>query len=439
MDCKPRGDRASLFAMKNLICSVCLLVISGSISVNAQIYADVSTSMGDFTIQLEYTKAPQTVANFIRLAEGSAPWVDFSTGRVRQEPYYNGVTFHRVINGFMSQTGSRKGDGTDGPGYQFKDEFSSLTHTGPYVVSMANSGPNTNGSQIFITASTQSGLNDVHSVFGKVILYDAPGDGTPFTGVGRQVCDAINSVATNSANDKPLTDVVINSVTIRRVGTTAQNFDEHAQGLPEVKGLPLSFDHQGAVVMINADQPASSLTRFTSSENLQSWATYREKYRDQDDTVESTLDISADATGKDQLFFLASQVSYPAGATLWPSLLSGKTLSITEPLLASQQGSTWIFTFTSETAGTYATAVSSGSFTSTNISVDGLGTRKYIETTAQYTFNNQQYDVSFRIRISKDSETTTLFQGRQSGVVLLSQNGTVGASGSTSGNMTLTR
>jgi len=376
MDCKPRGDRASLFVMKKLICSAFLLILSFGAHVKAQIYADVSTSMGDFTMELEYTKAPQTVANFIRLAEGTAPWVDHTTGAIKQEPYYNGVTFHRVIGGFMSQTGSRKGDGTDGPGYQFKDEFSSLTHTGPYVVSLANSGPNTNGAQFFITASSQSGLNNVHSVFGKVILYDAPGDGTTDSSVGRQVCNAINGVATNS-DDKPLTDVVINSITIRRVGAAAQIFDVNAQGIPEVKGLSLTVDHQGAVVMMNADQPTSSLTRFTSSEDLQNWQSYGDVYLDQDDTGESSVDISTAAAGKDKFFFLASQVNYSASATLWPRLLSGRTLSIIEPLLASQLGTTWVFTFTSETAGTYVTATSSGSFTSTDISVDLFGLRKY--------------------------------------------------------------
>src|SRR5690606_30528949 len=98
--------------------------------------------------------APQTVANFIGLAEGSRAWIDPATGAVMNgEPFYDGITFHRVIEGFMNQAGSRNGLGTDGPGYTFRDETDNgLDHSQPYVLSMANSGPNTNGSQFFVTA-----------------------------------------------------------------------------------------------------------------------------------------------------------------------------------------------------------------------------------------------------------------------------------------------
>ena len=186
------------------------------------LFADFETSLGDFTARLEFEKVPRTVANFVGLAEGSRPWVHSQTGAVHEnDPFYTGIIFHRVIEGFMSQTGSRKGDGTDGPGYTFRDEFDpTLRHDGPYVLSMANSGPNSNGSQFFITAADTSDLDDLHSVFGLVTS-------------GQAVVDAINQVATTN-NDRPLQDVVIQSVTIRRVGAAAEAFDVHVWDLPIV-------------------------------------------------------------------------------------------------------------------------------------------------------------------------------------------------------------
>jgi len=424
--------------MKTFLFSAVLLAVVMAGNARAQIYADVETTTGDFTIQLDYTNVPKTVANFIRLAEGSCCWVDSATGLVKKAPYYKGVTFHRVILGFMNQTGSRKGDGTDGPGYKFQDEFTGGAHTGPYVVSMANSGPNTNGGQFFITMSTQTGLNNVHSVFGSVILYDAPGDGTTDTSVGRQVCSAINAVLTGS-NDKPLVDVVIESITIRRVGTSAQNFNEHAQGLAVVAAPEVAVDHGGAQVDLTVNVPASSRTSYSYSSDLSTWQESDAVYRDNTDTALSEVDVSAQSSGQEKLFFKTSQVTYDPSMVLWPRLLTGKTLSISEPLLTNQLSPTWVFTFTSETGGTFVNGANSGNFTSTDIDADGLGTFKFIETSAQFIFNGQQYDVNFQTRFSKDSETISLFQGRHSGSVLLTQNRVIGASGSTKGAMTLTR
>lgn len=126
-----------------------------SIDTGKSYQAVLHTEKGDIRIQLDAYKAPRTVNNFVFLA---------------RQGFYDGVTFHRVIPGFMAQTGDPTGTGTGGPGYTFADEFDpSLRHDGPGVVSMANSGANTNGSQFFITYSAQPQLDDVHSVFGKVI------------------------------------------------------------------------------------------------------------------------------------------------------------------------------------------------------------------------------------------------------------------------------
>jgi peptidyl-prolyl cis-trans isomerase A (cyclophilin A) len=137
---------------------------------DAGTYAHVDTTEGSFTIRLFEKEAPGTVANFVGLAEGTKEWTDPESGQKKKEPFYDGVIFHRVINGFMIQGGDRLGLGTGGPGYKFADEFHpSLRHDRAGILSMANSGPNTNGSQFFITLAPTPHLDNRHSVFGEVV------------------------------------------------------------------------------------------------------------------------------------------------------------------------------------------------------------------------------------------------------------------------------
>jgi peptidyl-prolyl cis-trans isomerase A (cyclophilin A) len=168
------------------------------------VYAHFDTTEGRFTIQLFEKEAPQTVANFAGLAEGTKEWKDPVTGEKKTTPFYDGVVFHRIINGFMIQGGDRLGQGTGGPGYQFGDEFHpSLRHDRAGILSMANSGPNSNGSQFFITLGPTPHLDRRHSVFGAVVE-------------GLDVVRKIGSVPTGR-QDRPVSPVVMNKVTIERV------------------------------------------------------------------------------------------------------------------------------------------------------------------------------------------------------------------------------
>jgi len=175
-----------------------------NIQENQKMIATLSTSLGQIKIELYPDKAPQTVANFVGLAEGSKDWTDPRSGALQTgKSLYAGTIFHRVIPDFMIQGGDPLGQGIGGPGYKFEDEIdTSLAFDGPGYLAMANSGPNTNGSQFFITTVATPWLNGKHTIFGKVIQ-------------GQDIVKKIESVATD-ANDKPVKPVTLESVTIER-------------------------------------------------------------------------------------------------------------------------------------------------------------------------------------------------------------------------------
>jgi len=158
------------------------------------------TNRGDITVDLFPNHAPKTVANFTGLATGDK---DYSTPNGRSGPFYDGLTFHRVINNFMIQGGCPLGTGTGGPGYQFEDEIHpELVFDKPYLLAMANAGPGTNGSQFFITTVATPHLNRKHTIFGEVADQ-----------ASRDVVDAIGTTATG-AGDRPVDPVVVESVEI---------------------------------------------------------------------------------------------------------------------------------------------------------------------------------------------------------------------------------
>ncbi|MBM3456606.1 MAG: peptidylprolyl isomerase, partial [Bacteroidetes bacterium] len=186
--------------MKRLITSFALFSmfsLSAQTKLENGIYAEFNTTKGKIMCVLEYEKTPMTVANFVGLTEGN-----FKAGDVViSKPFYDGLKFHRVIKDFMIQGGDPAGNGSGGPGYKFPDEIvADLKHKGPGILSMANSGPATNGSQFFITHKETPWLDGKHTVFGHVIQ-------------GQAIVDAIQQ------------DDVMKTVKIIRVGTEAKNFN----------------------------------------------------------------------------------------------------------------------------------------------------------------------------------------------------------------------
>ncbi|MGI9527347.1 MAG: peptidylprolyl isomerase [Weeksellaceae bacterium] len=190
------------------------------------LYAHMETTEGDMLIQLHERQTPMTVANFVGLAEGKIE----NDAKPLGTPFYDGIIFHRVIKDFMIQGGDPDGRGTGGPGYSFEDEFDEeLVHDKKGILSMANSGPNTNGSQFFITEVPTPWLDGKHTVFGEVID-------------GLSVVDSIANVE-KGPQDKPKTDIKINHIDIIRKGDAYKDYDpaeafktakaNHAQKLEE--------------------------------------------------------------------------------------------------------------------------------------------------------------------------------------------------------------
>jgi peptidyl-prolyl cis-trans isomerase A (cyclophilin A) len=166
--------------------------------------ARFTTNEGTFMVRFFEAEAPNTVANFVGLAEGTKEWTDPRSGKKVTRPFYNGLAFHRVIAGFMIQGGDPLGTGVGGPGYKFGDEFHpTLRHTKAGLLSMANAGPGTNGSQFFITLAPTSWLDNKHSIFGEVVE-------------GMDVVEKIGNTSTSKPGDRPLKPIAIETVDIIR-------------------------------------------------------------------------------------------------------------------------------------------------------------------------------------------------------------------------------
>ena len=198
------------------------------------LYANFQTSKGNMIVKFEDKKAPVTVANFVGLAEGKIE----NKAKAKGVPYYDGTIFHRVIKDFMIQGGDPKGTGMGDPGYKFDDEKNDLQHTGKGILSMANSGPNTNGSQFFITEVATPWLDGRHTIFGEVVN-------------GKDVIDSIANVE-KGPQDKPKTDVVLEKVSVFTKGDDYKNYDAAAI-FNEGKGK-IQENNKAAVAKIEADK-----------------------------------------------------------------------------------------------------------------------------------------------------------------------------------------
>jgi peptidylprolyl isomerase len=200
------------------------------------LFARISTSRGDIVLRLEYQKAPMTVCNFVGLAEGK---LSITGGK----PFYDGLTFHRVEKDFMIQGGDPLGNGTGGPGYNFPDEFdSSLRHDGPGVLSMANAGPNTNGSQFFITHKETGWLDGKHTVFGRVIQ-------------GQQ---AVNAVRQGDRIEK--ITIIRNGPEAAAFKTDQAAFDLLARNAAAAVSAALKARRDADIALIEAKYPGLTLT-----------------------------------------------------------------------------------------------------------------------------------------------------------------------------------
>ncbi|MFT6721960.1 MAG: peptidyl-prolyl cis-trans isomerase A (cyclophilin A) [Flavobacteriaceae bacterium] len=207
------------------------------------LFANIKTNKGEIIVRLEQEKTPITVANFVSLAEGTNKFV---SEEFKNKKFYNGLTFHRVMKNFMIQGGDYLGNGTGNPGYRFKDEFNeTLSHSKAGILSMANGGPKTNGSQFFITHAETPWLDGIHTVFGEVIE-------------GMTVVDSIANAAV--ANTNPIEPIVMETVTIIRNGKVAKNFNAS-------KIMARYFKEEVAIELANKKKKESFLKDILNQKN----------------------------------------------------------------------------------------------------------------------------------------------------------------------------
>lgn len=308
------------------------------------LFADFVTSEGNFTCELYFDKAPRTVANFAGLASGALPWLDLDTGEIKRAPFYDGITFHRIVPNFVIQGGSPNGSGSDGPGYTFRDEFHpDLRHNSAGILSMANSGISTNGSQFFVTLNATPHLDDVHSVFGKVIS-------------GLNIVQLLGTK--QSADPKP----VIQSVAIRRVGAAANAFDYFVHRFPSLGGGGPKVIRTGLQTTLEYPAlPASDYHLFQSS-NLVAWTRSFLGFKPLPASP-SVEDVSELSAGQAQRFFRLAEVVYPDTFNPVSVINRRLVLTFTANTALHSAGSTLEVVITSQTGGTTKKGQSQGTIT----------------------------------------------------------------------------
>lgn len=284
--------------------------IALSTSTWADLIAHVETDKGTIDVILLYDKAPQAVANFITLAEATRSSVDPDTGAVRNAHYYIGEKFFRIVDDpsfKIAQTGSGTGTNSGGPGYTFRDEFDpSLTHL-PYVLSMANSGPNSNGSQIFFTGSTPvHHLDDIHTIFGQIP--DAP---------SRAVIDAILAAGNDGSS--------ITAISFERSDPAAEAFDEFGQNLPSVVNTPVRLSverNQATTLHFSTLLQAGDLISSYRSTDFASWSQLDGVFSGYDTAPLSS--VSIDQAELPSAFYSVARIEHPDSPS--PASLANRTL-----------------------------------------------------------------------------------------------------------------
>jgi len=342
---------------------VALFLLAEAPFLKAQgLFADFETSSGNFSVSLLFEDVPRTVANFVGLAEGSRTWFDpISNTLQKDQPFYDGNIFHRVVAGFVIQGGAPGGDGTLSPGYRFPDEFPRdnggnlrFLHDSPGVLSMANSGPNSNGSQFFITVNPTPQLDGVHNVFGRI---SAGPPGTYSASDSMNIVNTINVVPTTSQEEgnRPLTDVVITRVTIRREGTAAETFDATTALLPTVRlvknvklvSTPAPEDATDQLAL-NLSTSTASGYRVTFSENLTSWSTVLDSNILALSNTSNTIDVTRErARSPSRGFFQTYQIDYSTAVSYPTGILLGTRLVFSTTNLDPN----WILTITLDGSG----------------------------------------------------------------------------------------
>lgn len=349
--------------MKCFILPILLFTISAP-HLRAQIYADLAlregeTPLGTVRVLLHEDKAPRAVANFIGLAQGTRAWIDPRNGAVREGvPFYNGLIFHRLIHNFVIQGGDPLGNGSGGPGYVFQDQFDpDLRHDGPYHLSMAHSGPNSNGSQFFITLTATPHLDDLHTVFGTVISdFEYPDS--------RALIDGFTDSANfpTDANNRPLTDILIDSVLISGPGLASFSPHDPAHGLPQVSGPQMALRPQpdGRVFI---DFPATPKREYMlySSGNLSTWERdYTVLNQTADEMV--TLEVT-DLLFPRQSFFTLPIIDYSHVPVLPQNIFAAGS-----QMILNANGGTLTLTFNGTGGGTWQFEPTSGGTTSGTLS-----------------------------------------------------------------------
>ena len=308
-----------MYNFKNIFLSVFLFgmgITAQAQLTNDGIYAIFDTTLGSFTSEIYYAEAPMAAANFIGLAEGSLDWIDAPSGRLNQGPFYDGIIFHRVIDGFVIQGGSPNGQGTDGPGYVFKDEFNpALLHTNAGIFSMANSGDDSNGSQFFITLAPTPHLDNIHMVFGEVIdglsVVQAIGDvDTDCIVLGTNGCSTAQECffcpTCTECSNRPVTDVVMNSVQILRIGTAAQAFDPSTNNIPICQALEAAAGHSASNSFLQFQASSNQNLYISESTNLVDWTHSANLYLNNSGSVDLPWQIINDTE-----YVTLSEVVYP--------------------------------------------------------------------------------------------------------------------------------